>query len=129
MILLQRINTFTFYNIKRRILLVWHCSQLSIGIWQTKYLSWIYELEWHVQTWYWVHSKMITRVGRVQCCGTCPPAFNSLTWYESSHFTGLILGFHGAILSVVGDVSIDSEAPMVTPWILRHVGSFFRRCS
>ena len=37
-------------------------------------------------------------------------------------FFGFILEFNGAMLSVVGDVLIDSETPVVTSSILRLAG-------
>jgi hypothetical protein len=53
-------------------------------------------------------------VGWVPCDGTCPSEFKSLTWHGCSHFYGFILGFNGAMLSVVGDVLVDSESHVVT---------------
>ena len=52
-------------------------------------------------------------VGCVTCGGTCP-GFKSSTWHGCSHFSEFIPGFNGAMLSVVGDVPVDNEAPMVT---------------
>jgi hypothetical protein len=50
----------------------------------------------------------------VSCRGTCPAEFKSSTWHRCSYFSGFISGFNGTMLSVVGDVSVDSEAHMVT---------------
>jgi hypothetical protein len=55
--------------------------------------------------------------------------FKFLTWYECSYFSRFILGFNGAILSVVGDVLVDSEAPVLTSWISRSADSVLRRRS
>ena len=38
----------------------------------------------------------------------------SLTWYECSYFPGFIPRFNDVMLSVVGDIAINSETPMVT---------------
>jgi hypothetical protein len=46
--------------------------------------------------------------------GTCPQRFKPLTWHGCSYFYEFILEFNGAILSVIDDVPIDSEAPAVT---------------
>ena len=51
-----------------------------------------------------VHSGSSPRLGR----------FKSSTWYGCSYFSGFIPGVNGAILSVVGDVPVDNEVPVVT---------------
>jgi hypothetical protein len=51
--------------------------------------------------------------GCVPCGGTCSPGIKSSTWYGCSYFSGFISGFNGAMHSVVGDVPVDSEVPMV----------------
>ena len=38
----------------------------------------------------------------------------SSTWHGCSYFPGFIPGFNSTMLSVVGDVSVDSKAPVVT---------------
>jgi hypothetical protein len=43
-----------------------------------------------------------------------PPRFNFLTWHMCSYFSRFISGFNGAILSVVDDIPVGSEAPVVT---------------
>jgi hypothetical protein len=53
-------------------------------------------------------------VGYVPYDGTCPSGFKFSTWYMYSYFPGFIPGFNGAMLSVVGDVPVDSETPVVT---------------
>jgi hypothetical protein len=40
--------------------------------------------------------------------------FKSLTWHGYSYFLRFISRFNGAMLSVVGDVPVDSEVPVVT---------------
>jgi hypothetical protein len=45
---------------------------------------------------------------------TCLPRFKSSTWYKCSHFSGFILGFDDAMLSVVGDVPVNNEVSVVT---------------
>jgi hypothetical protein len=55
----------------------------------------------------------------VPCGGTCPAGFKSPTWHGCSHFSEFILWFNSPILSVVGDVSVDSEVPMMTSSISR----------
>ena len=57
------------------------------------------------------------QTGKVSCGGTCPPGFESSTGVRI--FLNLFQDLTGAILSVVGDVSIDSEAPVVTSSISR----------
>jgi len=49
-------------------------------------------------------------VGYIPCGETYPPEFKSSTWHGCSHFSGFI----GVMLSVAGDVPVDSEAPVVT---------------
>ena len=44
-------------------------------------------------------------------------------------FFGFILEFNGVVFSVVGEVSVDSEVPVVTSSISRCAGTVFRRCS
>ena len=61
-----------------------------------------------------VHVLNHRSVGWVPCGGTYPPGFKSSTWHGCLYFSGFILGFNGATLSLVGDVLIDSEAPVVT---------------
>ena len=53
-------------------------------------------------------------VGWVPCGGTYPPGFKSSTSHGCSHFPEFILGFNDAMLSVVDDVPVDSEAPLLT---------------
>ena len=53
-------------------------------------------------------------VGWVPCAGTYSSGFKSSTWHGYSYFTGFISGFNGAMLSVVDDVPVDNEAPVVT---------------
>jgi hypothetical protein len=50
----------------------------------------------------------------VSCGGTCSSVFKSSTWHVCSYFPEFISGFNGVMLSVVGDVLVDSEAPVVT---------------
>ena len=71
-----------------------------------------------------INFKRIERnsTGWVPYGGICPPGFKSSTWHECSYFSGFISGFNGTILLVVGDVPIDSEAPMVTSSISRFAG-------
>jgi hypothetical protein len=45
-----------------------------------------------------------------------------LDLHGCSYFSNFIPGFNGVILSVVDDVSVDSEPPMVTSLISRFVG-------
>jgi hypothetical protein len=52
--------------------------------------------------------------GWVPCSGTYSSRFKFSTWHVCSYFLGFIPGFNGAMLSVVGDVLVDSEAPVVT---------------
>jgi len=42
-----------------------------------------------------------------------------------SHFTVFISGFNGVVRSMVGDVLVDSEAPLVTSSISRCAGTVF----
>ena len=53
-------------------------------------------------------------VGWAPCGGTCSPGFKSSIWHGCLYFPGFILGFNGAMLLVVDDVPVDSEAPVVT---------------
>jgi hypothetical protein len=59
------------------------------------------------------------RTGWVPCSRTCPPRLKSPTWHGCLHFP---TGFNGAILSVVGDVPVNSEAPVVTSSVSRFAG-------
>ena len=54
---------------------------------------------------------------KVPCGGTYPPGFESSTGVRI--FLNLFQDLTGAILSVVGDVSVDNEAPVVTSSISR----------
>jgi hypothetical protein len=58
--------------------------------------------------------NILSMGGWISCGGTCSPEFKSLTWYECSYFSGFNPGFNGAILSMVGDIPVDSEASVVT---------------
>jgi len=50
----------------------------------------------------------------IPCGGSCLSGFKSLTWHVCSYFPGFISGFNGVVLSVVGDVPVDSETSVVT---------------
>jgi len=65
----------------------------------------------NLDTWY---VATIMRTNRVPYGGTYPSRFKFFTWQGCSHFPRYITGFNGAMLSVVGDVPVDSEAPVVT---------------
>ena len=56
---------------------------------------------------------MIDQLVRLRVVEPAHPGKSS-TWHGCSHFSGFILGFNDAVLLVVGDVSVDSEAPVVT---------------
>jgi hypothetical protein len=56
------------------------------------------------------------------CSGTCPPGFESPTWHRCSCFSRFIPGFNDTMLLVLGDVSLDSEASVVTSSISRFAG-------
>jgi len=43
-----------------------------------------------------------------------PPEFKSSTWHRYLHFSRFIPRFNGAIFSVVGDVPVDNDTPVVT---------------
>jgi hypothetical protein len=53
-------------------------------------------------------------VGCIPCGETCSPGFEYSTWNSCSCFHEFILEFNGALFSVVCDVLVDSEKPMVT---------------
>lgn len=55
------------------------------------------------------------------CGGSWPSGFNSSTWHECSYFSRFILEFNLHILSVVGDVSVDSEMSVMTSSISRSI--------
>ena len=62
-----------------------------------------------------VGSRAAHRVDQlVGCGGTCPSRFKSSTWHGCSHFSEFISGFNDTMLLVVGDIPVDSEAPVVT---------------
>ena len=73
--------------------------------------------------------KWFLGIGWVYSGGTYPSGFKSSTWHECSYFSGFILGFNGIVLSVVGDIPVDSEAPVVTSSISTCAGKVFRRYS
>jgi hypothetical protein len=51
----------------------------------------------------------------VPCGGTCPYRVQKfLIWHDRSYFSGFIPGFNDVMLLVIGDVLVDSEAPVVT---------------
>jgi hypothetical protein len=54
--------------------------------------------------------------------------FKSSTWNGCLYFSGFILEFNSAILSLIDDVPVDNEAPVATLSILRFVDPtrFFR---
>jgi hypothetical protein len=70
-----------------------------------------------------------TSAGWVSCGGTCPPGFKFSTWHGCSYFSRFNPGFNGAMLSVVGDDPVDSEASVVTSRISRSAGSVLQRRS
>ena len=50
----------------------------------------------------------------------------SSTWHGCSYFLEFFLRFNGVVISVVGDVPVDSEAIVVTLSISRCAGTVFR---
>jgi hypothetical protein len=60
--------------------------------------------------------------GWFSCGETYLLGLKSLTWHECSHFPRFILEFNDAILSVVGDMAVNSEAPVVTSSISIFTG-------
>jgi hypothetical protein len=60
--------------------------------------------------------------GWVPCGRTCPLGFKPPTWHGYLHFHRFISWFNVAILSVVGDVPVNSEASVVTSSISWFAG-------
>ena len=68
----------------------------------------------------WEHTRTKRNLaGWIPCGETCLLGFKSSTWHGCSHFPRFIPRFNGAILSVVCDVSVGSEAHVVTSSISR----------
>ena len=63
--------------------------------------------------------------GKVPYGGTSPPGLESSTQQECSHFPRFIPGLNRDILSVIGDVPVDREAPVSRG----SASSVYRRCS
>jgi len=71
---------------------------------------------------------MIDQLVRLRVVEPAHPGKSS-TWHGCSYFFGFIPWFNGAMLLVVGDVPIDSEAPVMISWISRSAGAVLRMCS
>jgi hypothetical protein len=71
-------------------------------------------------------SRKRDSVGWVSCGGTSPPGLSPKfgIWYERLYLFEFISGLPDAILSVVDDIPVNNETPVVT-----SVDSVLQRCS